>query len=131
MNQAQKLTAPIARILLSLIFVTSGVGKISAYAGTQQYMEVMGVPGALLPLVIALEILGGLAVMVGWHTRVFAFLLAGFSVLSGLLFHANFGDQMQMIMFMKNLSIAGGFLMIVSLGGGTYALDNRFTRAGV
>ena len=74
---------------------------------------------------IELEILGGLAVMVGWHTRVFAFLLAGFSLLSAVLFHANFGDQMQMIMFMKNLSIAGGFLIIVALGGGAYALDNR------
>lgn len=125
MTQLQKLAAPFARILLALIFVTSGYGKISAYAGTQQYMEAMGVPGVLLPLVIALEILGGLAVMVGWHTRVFAFLLAGFSLLSAVLFHANFGDQMQMIMFMKNLSIAGGFLMIVALGGGAYALDNR------
>ena len=131
MTQVQKLTAPVARILLSLIFVTSGIGKISAYAGTQQYMEAMGVPGALLPLVIALEILGGLAVMVGWHTRVAAFLLAGFSLLSAVLFHANFGDQMQMIMFMKNLSIAGGFLLIVSLGSGAYALDNRSAKAGV
>ena len=131
MTQVQKLTAPVARILLSLIFVTSGIGKISAYAGTQQYMEAMGVPGVLLPLVIALEVLGGLAVMVGWHTRVAAFLLAGFSLLSAVLFHANFGDQMQMIMFMKNLSIAGGFLLIVSLGAGAYALDNRSGKAGV
>ena len=131
MTQVQQLTAPVARILLSLIFVTSGFGKISAYAGTQQYMEAMGVPGALLPLVIALEVLGGLAVMVGWHTRVAAFLLAGFSLLSAVLFHANFGDQMQMIMFMKNLSIAGGFLLIVSLGSGAYALDNRSGKAGV
>ena len=131
MTQVQKLMAPVARILLSLIFVTSGFGKISAYAGTQQYMEAMGVPGALLPLVIALEVLGGLAVMVGWHTRVAAFLLAGFSLLSAVLFHANFGDQMQMIMFMKNLSIAGGFLLIVSLGSGACALDNRSGKAGV
>lgn len=131
MTQLQKLTAPIARILLALMFVTSGFGKISAYAGTQQYMEMMGVPGALLPLVIVLEILGGLAVMVGWHTRVAAFLLAGFSLLSAVLFHANFGDQMQMIMFMENLSIAGGFLVIVALGGGAYSLDNRSAKAGV
>ena len=88
-------------------------------------MEAMGVPGALLPLVIAVELLGGLAVILGWQTRIAAFLLAGFSLISALLFHANFGDQMQMIMFMKNISIAGGFLMIVSLGGGAFALDNR------
>lgn len=125
MNQLQTFAAPVARILLSLMFVTSGFSKISGYAATQGYMEAMGVPGALLPLVIAVELLGGLAVILGWQTRIAAFLLAGFSLLSALLFHANFGDQMQMIMFMKNISIAGGFLMIVSLGGGAFALDNR------
>ena len=125
MNTLQSIAAPVARILLSLIFVTSGISKISGYAGTQGYMEAMGVPGGLLPLVIALEILGGLAVMLGWHTRVAAFLLAGFALLSALLFHANFGDQVQMIMFMKNVSIAGGFLMIVAQGAGAFSLDNR------
>ena len=125
MNQLQTISAPVARILISLIFLTSGFSKISGYAATQGYMEAMGVPGALLPLVIAVELLGGLAVILGWHTRVAAFLLAGFSLLSAFLFHANFGDQMQMIMFMKNLALAGGFLMIVSLGAGPYSIDNR------
>ena len=128
MNQLQAMAAPVGRIFLALMFVTSGFSKISGYAGTQGYMEAMGVPGALLPLVIALELLGGLAVMLGWHTRIAAFLLAGFSLLSALLFHANFGDQMQMIMFMKNISIAGGFLMLVAMGGGAFALDNRFNK---
>ena len=128
MNQIQTIAAPVARILISLMFVTSGFSKISAYAATQGYMEAMGVPGVLLPLVVVVELLGGLAVMLGWKTRIAAFLLAGFSLLSALLFHANFGDQMQMIMFMKNISIAGGFLMIVSLGGGAYALDNRLNK---
>jgi putative oxidoreductase len=125
MNLLQTISAPVARVFLSLIFVTSGFSKISGYAGTQAYMESMGVPGALLPLVIALELLGGLAVILGWQTRIAAFLLAGFSLLSAFLFHANFGDQMQMIMFMKNIAIAGGFLMIVSLGGGAFSLDSR------
>lgn len=125
MNAIQAIAAPVARIMISLMFVTSGLSKISGYAGTQDYMEAMGVPGVLLPLVIAVEVIGGLAVMLGWHTRIAAFLLAGFSLLSALLFHANFGDQMQMIMFMKNVAIAGGFLMIVSQGGGAFALDNR------
>ena len=108
MNQIQSIAAPAGRILLALMFVTSGFSKISGYAATQGYMEAMGVPGALLPLVIAVELLGGLAVMLGWHTRIAAFLLAGFSLLSALLFHANFGDQMQMIMFMKNISLQNG-----------------------
>jgi putative oxidoreductase len=125
MYKLQTFAAPIGRILISLMFVTSGFNKIAGYSGTQGYMEAMGVPGALLPLVIAVEILGGLAVILGWKTRIAAFLLAGFSLLSALLFHANFSDQMQMIMFMKNLAIAGGFLMIVALGSGAYALDNR------
>ena len=79
----------------------------------------------LLPIVIAVELLGGLAIILGWHTRIAAFLLAGFSLVSAVLFHANFGDQMQMIMFMKNLALAGGFLMLVSLGAGPWSIDNR------
>jgi len=125
MNTLQAIAAPVARIMISMMFVTSGLGKITGYAGTQSYMEAMGVPGALLPLVIAVEVLGGLAVMLGWQTRIAAFLLAGFCLLSGILFHANFSDQMQMIMFLKNVAIAGGFLMIVAQGGGAFALDNR------
>jgi len=125
MNTLQSIAAPVGRILISFIFLYAGLTKISGYAGTQSYMEAMGVPGALLPLVIVVEVLGGLAVMLGWHTRVVAFLLAGFSLLSALLFHADFADQMQMISFMKNVSIAGGFLMIVALGAGAFSLDNR------
>ena len=88
-------------------------------------MEAMGVPGILLPLVILLEVAGGIAVIVGWQTRIAAFLLAGFSFLSAILFHSDFSNQVEMTMFMKNLSIAGGFLFLVAFGPGAYALDNR------
>ena len=125
MQLIQTLSAPLGRFLISLIFVTSGLNKITSFAGTQAYMEAVGVPGILLPAVIALEVLGGLAVIFGWHTRVAAFLLAGFSFLSAVIFHADFGDQMQMIMFMKNLALAGGFLILVAHGAGAYSLDNR------
>ena len=125
MNTLYSLAAPTGRTLMSLIFIVSGLGKITGYAGTQAYMESVGVPGMLLPAVIALEILGGLAVMLGWKTRIAAFLLAGFSIVSAVLFHANFGDQMQTIMFMKNLALAGGFLILVASGPGSWALDNR------
>ena len=125
MNTVYSLSAPSGRFLLSLIFIVSGFGKITAYSGTQAYMDSMGVPGALLPAVIILEVLGGLAITLGWKPRVTAFLLAGFSILSAALFHANFGDQMQTIMFMKNLAIAGGFLGLVASGPGSWALDNR------
>ena len=128
MNKLQSIAAPCGRILISFMFIYYGLTKITGYAGTQGYMEAMGVPGALLPLAIAVEILGGLAVLLGWHARVAAFLLAGFSLLSALIFHSNLEDQMQMIMFMKNVAIAGGFLMIVATGAGAYALDNRSQR---
>lgn len=124
MNMIQQFSAPAARFLLALIFITSGYSKISAYAGTQGYMEAMGVPGGLLPVVIALELLGGIAIVLGLKTRAVAFLLAGFSLLSGILFHFNPDDQMQMIMLMKNVSIAGGFLLLVANGAGAYSLDN-------
>ena len=129
MNQLQLLTAPGGRVLLSLIFITSGISKISGYAGTQGYMEAMGVPGALLPFVIALEVLGGLAVLVGFQARLAALALSGFCIVSAVLFHADFSDQMQMISFMKNISIAGGFLMVFAHGAGAYSIDNRRSAA--
>lgn len=121
----QNLAAPVGRILISLMFIGSGIGKITGYAGTQSFMESVGVPGALLPLVIAVEVVGGLAVVLGWHTRLAAFLLAGFCLLSALLFHNNFADHTQYIMFMKNLALTGAFLMIVSHGAGPWSIDNR------
>jgi putative oxidoreductase len=107
------------------MFLIAGINKISGYAGMQGYMESMGVPGALLPLVIVLEVLGGITLMLGWHTRVTAFLLAGFTLLATLIFHSNLGDQTQMLFFLKNLSITGGLLMVVSHGAGPYSIDNR------
>jgi putative oxidoreductase len=113
------------RALLSAIFIMAGVSKLGAWAGTQAYMESMGVPGALLPLVVLLEIGGGLAVLLGWQARINACLLAGFSVVSALIFHADFGDQTQSILFMKNLAMAGGLLMLVASGAGAWSIDAR------
>ena len=117
----------IARSLLSFIFIYAGFGKISAYAATQGYMESMGVPGALLPLVILLEIGGGLSVLLGWKMRLSGFLLAGFSLLSALFFHSNLADQMQSILFMKNMAIAGGLLLLVSSETHSWSIDARTT----
>ena len=112
-----------ARILMSQIFIISGIGKITGYAGTQAYMAKMGVPGALLPLVIITEVGGGLALLVGFQTKWVALALAGFTVLSALIFHLNFNDQMQMINFMKNLAMAGGLLMFVRYGAAAPSID--------
>ena len=113
------------RFLLSLLFLLSGFGKVTAYGATAAYMSASGVPSALLPVVIATELLGGLAIVLGWKTRVVAFLLAGFSLLTAITFHRNLADQTQMIMFFKNLSIAGGFLLLVANGAGPLSLDRR------
>ncbi len=113
------------RVLLAIMFVVSGYGKIGGYEGTQGYMESMGVPGMLLPLVIVLELGGGLAIVAGWQTRIVAILLAGFTLLAAFTFHMDFADRMQSIMFMKNLSVAGGFLLLAAYGPGALALDNR------
>ncbi|MDP3816929.1 DoxX family protein [Pseudomonas sp.] len=118
----------VARLLLGHIFLLAGLGKITGYAGTQGYMESMGVPGVLLPLVIALEIGGSLAVILGFLTRWAALLLSGFCLVAALIFHRNFSDQMQMIMFMKNFAIAGGFLLLYVQGAGAYSIDAK--RAG-
>ena len=114
-----------ARVLLAHIFVLAGLNKIGGYAATQGYMDAMGVPGMLLPLVILLEVGGGLALVVGWKTRWLALALAGFTVLAALIFHNNLGEQMQMIMFMKNLAIAGGLLLLAEHGAGAFSLDKR------
>jgi putative oxidoreductase len=111
------------RALMSAIFIMAGINKIGAYVGTQGYMESMGVPGALLPLVILLEVGAGLAILLGWQTRIAAFLLAGFTVISALVFHANFADQTQSILFMKNVAMAGGLLLLVAGGLHAWSID--------
>ena len=113
------------RILLSAMFLIAGFNKIAGYAGTQAYMASQGVPGSLLPLVIAFEIAAPILVVIGWQTRLVALALAGFSVLTGVLFHLDFADQTQTIMLMKNLTIAGGFLLLVARGAGELSIDYR------
>jgi putative oxidoreductase len=124
-----KVSQLVARVFLGHIFLLAGISKIGAYEGTQGYMDAMGVPGMLLPLVILLEIGGGLAIIAGWQTKWTALALAGFSVVAAALFHNNFADQTQMILFMKNIAIAGGFLLLASHGAGAYSLDNRNRRS--
>ena len=114
----------LGRIGLSAIFIASGVQKITGYAATQQYMEAAGLAGALLPLVILIEIGGGLAVLSGLFTRWAALALAGFSLVAAALFHANLADQMQAINFWKNVAMAGGFLVLAAGSAGRYSLDH-------
>ena len=117
--------ALVARVFASAIFIIAGYGKLGAgYAGTQAYMAAMGVPGAMLPLVIALELGGGIALLLGFQTRLAAFLLAGFSISAALIFHTG-ADQMQQIMLMKNFAMAGGLLAFTMFGAGRLSLDGE------
>ena len=120
-----KYTELTARILLGHIFLLAGINKMSAYDGTAAYMEAMGVPGMLLPAVILLEIAGGLMVILGYKTKIAAIALAGFTVIAAAIFHSALSDQMQMILFMKNLAITGGLLLLVTYGAGALSLDKK------
>ena len=115
----------LGRVLMAVMFIQAGIEKIFGYSGAQEYMEAHGVPGILLPLVILVEAGGGLGVLLGLFTRWSAILLAGFCLLAAILFHFDFADRMQMINFMKNITIAGAFLVLAGAGPGALALDNR------
>lgn len=114
----------IARILLSALFLISGINKILQPAATQGYMASVGMPltGLFLVAAIALEIGGGLSVLLGYQARWGAAALILFTVVATLIFHTNLSDQIQQIMFLKNIAIIGGLLMIVQYGSGTIAL---------
>ncbi|QTF10906.1 DoxX family protein [Brenneria izadpanahii] len=114
----------VARILMPILFIVAGYGKLGdAYAGTQQYMQSMGVPAFLLPLTILLELGGGLAILFGLLTRTVALFTAGFTILTALIFHTNFAEGVNQVMFMKNLTIAGGYILLAVTGPGAFSLD--------
>jgi putative oxidoreductase len=117
----------IGRVLMSIIFIMAGISKLGAVAGTAGYMASMGIPlpNITVWLVIALELLGGVAILLGFFTRYAAWALAAFCVASGYLGHYQPEDQMQMISFMKNLAMAGGFLVLATSGAGSFSIDAR------
>ena len=113
----------VGRVLLALIFILAGIGKISDPAGTVGYMQSVGLPSILLWPTIALEVLGGIAVAIGFKTRYAAFALALFSIAAAVIFHRNFADQMQMILFLKNLAMAGGLLLLATSARTAFSVD--------
>ncbi|HRE21631.1 MAG TPA: DoxX family protein [Rhabdaerophilum sp.] len=121
----QNLALLAARVMLSVMYIIAGYRKIGGFAGTQKYMEAQGVPGALLPVVIAAELGFGLMILLGYKTRLASFMLAGFTVLAALLFHLKLSDPVQYLMFMKNIAISGGFLALMVAGAGAYSVDGR------
>ncbi|MGB6119137.1 MAG: DoxX family protein [Mesorhizobium sp.] len=117
----------VARILLSVMFILAGFQKFGGIEGTAGYISSVGLPAgtALAWLSAIFEVVAGIAILIGFQTRIAALLLAAFCAFTAFVFHANFGDQMQMLLFMKNLTIAGGFLALYASGPGSISVDAR------
>ncbi|MEO1090787.1 MAG: DoxX family protein [Pseudomonadota bacterium] len=116
----------LGRALLASLFLISGANKIAAFDAIQAYMAAFGVPAELLSAVIAFQLTAGFALLVGFGARIAAFLLAGFSVMTALVFHLDFADQIQTIMFTKNIAVAGGLFVISAGGPGPLSLNRRY-----
>lgn len=124
MKNIENLALLVARILMPILFIYAGYGKMgSGYQGTLQYMTSMGVPGFLLPLTILLEFGGGLAILFGFLTRTVSLFIAGFTILTALIFHTDFAQGVNQLMFLKNFTIAGGFLALAVAGPGLWSID--------
>ncbi|MGY6703231.1 DoxX family protein [Roseinatronobacter sp.] len=116
----------VARILLGALFLISGFGKLGDVSGFGQYMASGGIPAALAWPAVLFEIIAGAALMLGVMTRIAAYALAAFCVVSGLLYHFDPADQMQMTQLLKNLALAGGYLALSVTGAGRLSVDARF-----
>ena len=121
------LTILLGRILLAIIFLLSGFGKLTAISGTAGYFGSLGLPLPTVTAVIVglIELLGGLAILVGFQTRIVGWVMAIFTVATALVAHTGWADQMQMINFLKNLAIAGGFIVLAASGAGAYSVDAK------
>jgi len=118
----------VARILLGLLFVVAGFGKLGNVEGFGAFMATGGIPAVLAWPVVLFEILGGLALIIGLQTRIVALALAAFCVVSGLLYHFDPADQMQMTQLLKNLGLAGGYLALWITGAGAWSVDAKLGR---
>ena len=126
-NDNQGALPLVGRILLATIFVLSGLGKLGAPAATQGYIAAMGMPAPLLAYLgaVAMELGGGLLLLVGYRTKLVAAALALFCIVTAFIFHHALADQNQMIHFLKNFAMAGGLLQLVAYGAGRISLDGR------
>ena len=114
----------IGRILLSALFLIEGIGKISMQEDVMMYMENYGIPGILFIPAVILEILFPLLLIVGYKTKLAAFVMALFTFTVAIIFHTDFNKGMEMVFFLKDLAIAGGFLMIFVYGANKISLDH-------
>ena len=115
----------VGRIFLSAIFLLAGVGKIFNYESTIEYMESFNVPGYLITPAIIIEILFPILIIIGYRTKLSAIILSLFAILLAIIFHNDFSNQMQLMSFLKNFAIAGGFIVIFVYGPGRFSLDYK------
>ncbi len=115
----------LGRVLISSLFLISAYNKLFSIDGTMGWMEGYGVPGLLIYPTIVLEIILPLFVIVGYKARVSSALLAIFCILTAFIFHFDFSEQIQLILFLKNISLAGGFLFIVANGTKDWSIDRK------
>ena len=118
----------IGRILISALFLLNGIFKISNYDGTVGWMESFGMPGILLIPAIILEIAGPVLIVIGYKTKLAAGLLSLFCIATAFIFHNDFANQMQLTSFLKNIDLAGGFLILFVNGAKGFSLDNKFKK---
>ncbi len=114
-----------ARILISALFFINGIFKIMNYDGAISWMEGYGVPGVLLIPAILLEVLGPVLIILGYKTKITAAILSLFCLITAIIFHNDFSDQMQLTSFLKNIALAGGFLFLAINGTKKFSLDNK------
>jgi putative oxidoreductase len=126
MNDA---AAALGRILLSVIFLLGGFQKLAGFSGTAAYMGSMGLPFPELAAIVAIvvECAGSILLVIGYQTRLVGLVLALWCIATALVAHTQFADQNQMIHFLKNVAMAGGFLQVAAFGAGAWSLDARRT----
>ena len=125
--ESNKYVPLLGRILIGVPFLMSGLSKLGAYAGTVGYITSVGLPAATLAYIVAVavEVGGGVLLISGYRARLISLVMALFSLATAFAFHNNFGDQNQMIHFLKNVMMAGGLLQITYFGAGAWSLDAR------
>lgn len=124
MNTCKDSTILVSRFLMSLLFLYAGYGKIIGYSDTAGYMSSMGVPTFLLPLVILLELGGGLALLFGFLTKLTSIGLGLFSIIAAIIFHSDFSVENNDLMLLKDFNIAGGLFLLSILGAGRFSIDH-------
>jgi len=123
MATVREAAALAGRLLLCALFLHEAWAKLTGYSAAVAYAQAFGVPGILMPLAIAVEAGCGLLILLGYHARAAALLLAGFCVATALLFHTKLGNRNELLHFEKDLAIAGGLLVLFAHGAGRWALD--------